>query len=226
MRLRKLLLRVRDTLHRRVSSNSRFHFIHFPKNDGNSIRAALLRSGDVSASKPYHYRYVDIADKIGRHLQFFCIIRNPWSRTTSRFKFAKQNAEKWAADDPRRLYIENAAFSDFVKDQKFFPIPEHPGQPKMGPMNSWFNQLEWIKGENGIVVCDCLRLKNLTYDLSKYFSQALPEHRRNTTKDEYDYRRIYTSTLVELVARKFKDDIDYFGFTFESAATINIAVLE
>ena len=107
----------------------KYHFVHIPKNGGNSVRAALKKRGDVSLSRPFHYRYVDIADRVGRDLTFFCIVRNPWSRTASRFAFAKQNAQNWSANDPRRIYIENATFENFVKDRKVFDIPEHPAQP-------------------------------------------------------------------------------------------------
>ena len=85
---------------------AQFHFIHIPKNAGESVRDALLLQQDVSLSEPYHYRYVDIADRVGRHLKFFAVIRNPWSRTASRYHFARQNAAHWPTNDPRRLDSE------------------------------------------------------------------------------------------------------------------------
>lgn len=199
----------------------KYHFLHIPKNGGNAVRAALKKRGDVSLSRPYHYRYIDIADKVGRNLQFFCIVRNPWSRTASRFIFGKQNARKWAADDPRKTYIEMATFEDFVKDRRLFEIPAHPGQPWMGPMNSWLNQLEWIRNEENKVVCDCLRLEHLAEDISAYFGDSIVIPRRNVTKERYDYRRMYTDELIEIVASTFEEDIRYFGFEYESSATKN-----
>jgi hypothetical protein len=205
-----------------MSRKKKYHFIHIPKNGGNSVRVALNRRRDVSATKPYHSRYIDVADKVGRHLLFFSIIRNPWSRTASRFVFAKQNSKSWPEDDPRRLYITKASFDDYVKDQQIFEIPEHPRQPWMGPMNSWFNQLEWLRDENGRVVCDCLRLEYLDHDLSAYFGENLRTSRRNVTETRYDYRRMYTDELAEIVNTTFKDDIEYFGFDFDSPATKNV----
>jgi hypothetical protein len=167
---------------------------------------------------------VDIADTVGRDLRFFCIVRNPWSRTASRFTFAKQNSKTWPADDPRRIYIEKASFENFVTDRRIFTIPEHPGQPWMGPMNSWFNQLEWVTDESKQVVCDCLRLEYLDHDLTHYFNETIRPRRKNRTKRSYDYRRMYTTELAEVVGATFIDDIEYFGFSFEGAATRNIAV--
>jgi hypothetical protein len=197
----------------------RFHFIHIPKNGGNSVRAALQRRRDVSLSRPMHFRYVDIADEVGRDLKFFCIVRNPWSRTASRFVFAKQNCRKWPEKDPRKEYIQQASFADFVRDRKIFEIPEHPGQPWMGPMNSWFDHLEWIRDERGEVVCDCLRLEFLTEDISTYFGESIDLPHRNATKTKYDYRSMYDDDLAEIVANEFREDIEYFGFSFDSAAT-------
>ncbi len=198
-----------------------YHFIHIPKNAGNSVRAALQKEGNVSMSNPLHYRYVDIVHKVGPDLKFFCVIRNPWSRTASRFKFAKQNAAKWPIDDPRRIYIQQATFSEYIMNHKIFEIPEHPGQPWMGPMNSWFNQLDWIKDESGKVMCDCLRLEHLENDLDMYFARHLDIKRRNATTQNYDYRTMYTSELIDKVADLFQEDINHFGFSFDGPATTN-----
>jgi hypothetical protein len=220
-RLRSLLKRTYRK-YRFDPARARFHFIHIPKNAGESVRDALYYQRDVSLSSPFHYRYVDIANKVGKHLRFFAVVRNPWSRTASRYHFARQNAAHWASDDPRRLYIEKATFADFVRDRRIFPIPEHPGQPWMGPLNSWFNQLDWIRDEKGEVVCDCLRMETLDSDLPAYLDRVLRIRQRNTTQLKYDFRSMYTDALADLVAEVFCDDIAYFGFTFEGAATRNV----
>jgi hypothetical protein len=89
-------------------------------------------------------------------------------------------------------------------------------------MNSWFNQLEWITDENQIVRCDCLRLENLANDLETYFGERIELPRKNTTKQRYDYRQMYTEHLINVVADTFQRDIDYFGFTFQGSATRHI----
>jgi len=201
---------------------ARFHFIHIPKNAGQTVRDALCLQRDVSLSEPFHYRYVDIADKVGRHLKFFAVVRNPWSRTASRYHFARQNAAQWPTTDPRRQFIANASFEDFVRQQRILPIPEHPGQPWMGPLSSWFNQLEWIRNERGAIVCDCLRMETLDDDLRAYLGRPIDLHRRNVTQARYDYRSMYTDELIEIVGKLFHEDIDYFGFGFESPAIRNV----
>jgi hypothetical protein len=218
----KALFRDRVRKHVFNSRTARFHFIHIPKNAGESVRSALYLERDVSFSSPFHYRYVDVADRVGRHLKFFAVIRNPWSRTASRYHFGRQNAPKWPTDDPRRVYIESASFEEFVRERKILPIPRHPDQPWMGPLSSWLNQLEWIRDESGTVVCDCLRMENLNRDLPAYLDRRVKLERSNVTKRSYDYRTMYTDELVEEVARLFRDDIEHFGFSFDGPATKNV----
>jgi hypothetical protein len=199
----------------------KYHFIHIPKNAGQSVRDALYLQPDISLSEPYHYRYVDIADTVGRDLRFFAVVRNPWSRTASRFHFGKQNAERWPADDPRRLFISKATFADFVKEQRFLPIPEHPGQPWMGPLSSWFNQLEWIRDDTGVIRCVCMRFECLNDDLRSFLGRPIELGRRNVTRNKYDYRSMYSDELAEIVANLFREDVEHFGFSFDGPATKN-----
>lgn len=199
-----------------------YHFIHIPKNGGNSIRKVLKSRGDVELSKPFHYRYMDVTGECGDDLKYFGIVRNPWARTASRYMFGKQNATRWSKHDSRRNYILNVTFEDFVRDQKIFDIPHYPGQPWMGPLSSWFNQLEWLRDDQGRVQCDCLRLEHINQDLSAYFDSQIVVPHKNETKLAYDYRELYTDDLIDKVAETFSEDIKYFGFTFDGVAIRNI----
>lgn len=200
------------------------HFIHIPKNGGQSVRRALELNRAVSLGRPFHQRYRDVAATLPDDMRYFCIVRNPWARTASRYMFGRQNAANWSEDDPRRIYILGASFDDFVRDQKVLPIPEHPGQPWMGPLSSWMNQLEWIMDEKGAIACDCLRLEHLESDISAYLNRSIHIRRRNKTRSSYDYREMFTDESAAIIGDLFKDDIDYFGFEFEGAAARNIAV--
>lgn len=201
-----------------------YHFIHIPKNGGNSIRKALKKRNDVLFTRPFHYRYIDVIDDADKPLNYFSLVRNPWARTASRYIFGRQNAAKWKPDDPRRVYILQASFEDFVRDQKIFTIPRHPEQPWMGPLSSWFNQLEWLRDKNGQPACDCLRLEYADKDLSAYFGEKIVLPRKNVSREKYSYQAMYTPQLIDMVAGLFKDDIDYFGFDFDSPASRNIVV--
>lgn len=202
---------------------STYHFIHIPKNGGMAVREALRGRG-VHLTQPFHYRYRDITQPKWMKRKYFCIVRNPWSRTASRFQYAKQQSKNWASDDPRRLYIEKATFSDYVRDRRIINTRRFPEQPWMGPMSSWLNQLEWITDSDGEVQCDCLRLEVLDDDLQEYFGERIEVQPVNRTKSSYDYRSMYTPDLVDLVSDYFSEDILHFGFDFDSPARRNIAI--
>ena len=206
------------------SNNYTHHFIHIPKNGGISIRNALKKNKSIVLGNPLHSRYKDVVSD-NFSLKYFCVIRNPWSRTVSRYLYAKQNSLIWPDNDPRKKYILKASFKDFVKDRKIFEIPDHPGKPWLGPMNSWFNQLEWITDTEKAVKCDCLRFEALGTDFDNYFNNYIDLPHANETKDKTDYRTMYDDESKEILASFFKEDIDFFGFDFESSATKNISVL-
>lgn len=203
--------------------NPAYHFIHIPKNAGSSVRRVMQQRGDVSLTAPYHYRYIDVVDRYGADLRYFAVVRNPWSRTASRYSFAIQNRDKWPASDPRRQYLATASFADFVRDQKMLS-PRNPEKPWMSPFGSWLNQLDWIVDRHGKVSCDCLRLGHLDEDLSAYFGENISIPRKNVTKSSTDYRSMYTDNLIEIVAKTFERDIEYFGFSFESDATRKVII--
>jgi hypothetical protein len=96
----------------------------------------------------------------------------------------------------------------------------------MGPLSSWFNQLEWLQDERENVACACLRLEHLDKDLPAFLQRPVALRRANATRTTYDYRSMYTDELAAIVERLFRDDIEHFGFTFDGSATRNVFVLD
>lgn len=200
----------------------KYHFIHIPKNGGMAVRKRLSERGDVYLSEDFHFRYIDCPKKNRKKLSFFCVVRNPWSRTASRFIYSRERATRWPNDDPRKSYILSVDFDQFVRDQAIFDLKAYPGMPWMGPMTSWYNQLDWIVDEHGQPVCDCLRFEKLNADLSRYFGSNIIIPNVNITETSYDYRAMYTDETNQIIRDTFAKDIQHFGFEFDSAATRGI----
>lgn len=201
---------------------STHHFIHIPKNGGMAIREYLQRRGGVGLTDPFHYRYRDLDPETLKGKLAFCLIRNPWSRTASRYHYAKQQALKWDTSDPRRQYIESIDFAAFVRDRKVVNGIKFPGKPWMGPTFAWENQIEWIVDEASIVSGVCLRFEHMDKDLSELLGENVKIEPKNVTRSTSDYKSLYTEELADLVRQHHKRDIDYFGFTFDGAATRNV----
>ncbi|MEQ1856289.1 MAG: hypothetical protein ABL963_07460 [Longimicrobiales bacterium] len=197
------------------------HFIHIPKNGGMAVRLALALKG-VALERPLHSRYVDLEPKTGR--RYFCVVRNPWSRTASRYLYTKRNAAEWPDTDPRRQYIESVTFEQYIDDRRVFPIP---GQvDRAWPLSLWIDQLDWITDRKGSVAGDCLRLEELDGDLSAYFGRHINVQRASLFRTgPYNYRSMYSARAIQAVADAFARDIDHFGFDFDRGATRNTYAL-
>ena len=198
------------------------HFIHIPKNGGRSIRDALaLRR--VALELPLHSRYIDLEAR--PDVRYFCTVRNPWSRTASRYLYTKLNSQDWQDDDPRKIYIESVSFDDYVREQRVFAIPHQPDRP--WPLSLWINQLDWITARDGRVAGDCLRLETIDEDISAYLGCRIEvPHASSTRTGTYDYGEMYTPATMRVVAETFAKDIEHFGFDFEGPATRNTYTLK
>lgn len=193
-------------------------FVGIPKNGSQSVRHAVASLKEVSLPAEMHARYRDLPIS-QRDLTCFAVVRNPWSRTVSRWQFCRAMCTKWSIDDQRRKYLETASFQDFITERPIFDIPGKPGQPWLGPLSSWFNQLEWLTDDSGSVRCTCLRFESLESDLCDFFNGRISMKHLNKTKSAKDYRSMYNSDTIDIVANFFAKDIDCFGFTFDGAAT-------
>lgn len=193
------------------------HFIHIPKNGGRAVRLALAFER-VALEMPLHARYVELTPDPG--VRYFCIVRNPWSRTASRYLHTRKNALEWPETDPRRRYIFSTTFEEYVSDQRVLADPARA--ESAWPLSLWINQLDWITDRYGNIAGDCLRLEALDEDLSAYFHRHIRVPKaRQLRAQPYDYRSMYTHRTIQRVADTFARDIEYFGFDFEGAATRN-----
>lgn len=193
------------------------HFIHIPKNCGRAVRLALTLKR-VALERPLHSRYVELQPRPER--RYFCIVRNPWSRTASRYLHVRRNAEEWPDTDPRKQYILATTFPDYIADHRPLADPARPG--KDWPLGLWIDQLEWIVDRDGRVSGDCLRFEALEQDLSAYFGRHIRIPNAPSLRSKsYDYRSMYAAQTIQMVADLFARDIEHFGFDFDGTAVRN-----
>lgn len=222
-------------------------FIHIPKNGGMTIRDRrskiykdiIIGNPENLIDKKYcdilkktmnekgfkdpgyqHARWRDFNDELTKKFKSFAVIRNPWSRTVSRYTFG-QIAGVFGKDYTFNNFIERR--HEF-KNMHFF---WHRA------VDGWYQQLDYITNEQGVIKCDILRFEHFNDDIQKYFnlSEPLDVHnlsngvRENNNKDvkvKKDYRDFYSQDTKEIVAELYKKDIETFGFTFNGTATKNI----
>ena len=131
----------------------------------------------------------------------FTIVRNPWDRVYSWYKNVMS--------DPYHG-IAKCDFTTFIKEHK----------------DSWAlkPQLYWITDYSNKIPLDLIvRFENLSQEMSqvlnklKFFNTTLPHllDSSKTSEEGKNYRDAYSSRAVEIIAERYREEIDLFGYRFE-----------
>ena len=101
-------------------------------------------------------------------------------------------------------------------------------------VRGWYPQKDHVTDEQGNIKCDVLRFEHLNDDLKEYFNLPKDQvikssnnfHRGNTdpewAKWDIDYKTLYNDTTIQIIADWYKEDIEMFGFDYDTTATKNI----
>ncbi len=215
----------------------KYLLIHIPKNGGMALRKApQLHSRLVLAnrrrlkSKAYADELLEHMTAAGFHVGYeharlrdidtsvrlgtipFAVVRNPWSRTFSRFKFYLQTE----AARRRVPELTREGFAEFLETRH-----EWGGRDYFWHRASlgWFPQVDYVLNENGDLAVDLLRQENLTEEFSKYFMVQGALEKKNISRGSGSrYQQFYDAKTIQIVADWYQDDIDFFGFDFDGMA--------
>lgn len=206
-------------------------FIHIPKNAGTSIN----QSGLVV---PVTYEFISEKQKtleessgltyqtIYKHLppsfidskilnQFnkkFAIVRNPWSKVVSMYNYMDKLRARLPSDHPSNY--KKISFQEFLERRHNWVMS--PFFYREFPYDHWARQSFWLA--EGL---DILRYENLNCDLSNYLGERIFLPHINVGTYSEDYRNYYDEESYKAVFDWYKEDIDRWGFTFDSGATRN-----
>jgi chondroitin 4-sulfotransferase 11 len=181
-----------------VSHKDRLVFIHIPKTGGTSISLALnLRP----SPQRRHLGYKNLKNKHKKDISkyfSFAFVRNPWDRVVSEFFWRKSCTHL----NTKKLNLEQ--FIHKIKDM------ENP---------HLVNQHSFIIDNQGNKLVDFIgRFEFLKRDFDIACNKAnLPEKKlpcKNKTKHK-DYFEYYNSSTRKIVAEKYAEDIEYFGYEFD-----------
>ncbi|MCD1636366.1 sulfotransferase family protein [Martelella mediterranea] len=194
-------------------------FIHIPKSAGKSVRRALF------ATESYHIPAVryQAADPVCFEAYFkFSFVRNPWHRCLSAYEYLKKRCSsdmsfpdhRWAASNLTNVN----SFSDFLVSL------ENPNIRKSIKRYIHFrDQIDWISspGKKRKILVDFVgRYEEISKDYTEIcrtlgLTVHPPLPPGNSKSHDQDYRRIYTSQMVDLVQDIYRTDIETFGYEFE-----------
>ena len=215
--------------------------VHIPKNGGMAVRNAPELQGKLVLanrrrlkSKAYadglasfmserklhpgyeHARLRDIDPSVRAGTVALAVVRNPWARTFSRFKFYLQTsggagvAQHMTPDDFERFLDTRHEWGA----TEFFWHRASLG---------WYQQADYVIDESGAIAVNILRQEDLGRELAMYLETEDTLEKRNISLNAgADYRSFYSERHIGIVADWYKADIDMFGFDFDTPATRNV----
>lgn len=215
-----------------LSYRYNFLFVHIAKTGGTSVRAALapLRWRDplywpaFLCSRLSHLTGHRIASKLPRHAKViaakemlphevfeklfkFAFVRNPWDLQVSSWHHIRR-------ERPHLLQ----GIEDFPAFIRWKLDPARPYQYHID--TSIELQSDYLKDLSGKIIVDFIgHHETLQDDFNEVCRtigiapKQLPHKRQ--AKDRSDYRKYYSDEIAELVAHRFRPDIEAFGYTFD-----------
>jgi hypothetical protein len=225
---------------------ARWLFIHIPKNAGMAIRKNPELSNCLVSADPWfhfnrdytqelaaymaergehhgfqHARLRDIRADVRARLQPVAVVRNPWARVVSRYRFARTAIEIGTADDD---YVA-PTFEAFLEERHVYgnlPFYWHRA------IRGWYLQKDYVVDEAGRLGAHVLRQEDLAAEATRYFGlkRPLPVRNRSRVSSERPWRDHYDDRTRQIVADWYAEDIDFFGFDFATGATQNFHFAE
>ena len=193
----------------RKSVNGNYIFIHINKTGGTSVAEA------IGLPTKRHLQVREVISIIGenefKEAYVFSVVRNPWSKVVSHYKYRVKTNQSNMADN-------HISFKDWVKqtygDNK---NPIYYDNPRM-----FDTQSEWFKDDKGnIRVSNILKFESLNSDFLRVAKFLGIENRLphlNATKKE-PYSKFYDNQTVEIVRKWFKEDIERFNYDYGEMTT-------
>lgn len=204
-----------------LSTKKNFLFIHVPKTGGNSIGLTLEKYSDDKitdrkddnnsfdvTNKKYHTNkhsplsyYKQVLDEnIYNSLYKFCVVRNPWDRLIS-FYFSPH----W------RYYPKQYPLGKIWDEKSFINLVISQTKPLRHFICTDDNKklLEEIDY--------CIKFESLKDDLQNVLDHLGIKREKVLHKNKSkhkNYREYYNEKLKQLVAEKFHEEINFFGYKF------------
>lgn len=209
-----------------ISLEHNFLFVHIPKTGGNSVQSILSKysedqivaktkfqdgverfavqsqyAGLSKHSTLRQYRKCIQNESIFENLFKFTIVRNPWDRMISFYFSPHRNVEEWNREKFIELVAREKRLEDFISYKR-----KMPWESGANFMRKAFSTVDFV-----------IRFESLQEDFSVVLdklgisSEILPV--RNSSKRS-SVQEYYDEDLVKLVEKRFKNEIDYFGYSF------------
>lgn len=188
----------------RNGTNGKFIFVHINKTAGTSLTKAL------NLPVKRHLTVKEIIDIVGEKEFYaafkFTVVRNPWSKVVSHYKFRVKSNQTMMKDNP--ISFKNWVSLTYGQNKDSY----YYDKPKM-----FQPQLEWLKDYNGKIAVDkIIKFENLSSEFAEIALILGTEHslpHLNKT-DQDSYINYYDEESKNIISEWFREDIEYFNYKF------------
>ena len=184
-----------------ISHKHKFIFIHIPKTGGSSVEnfftSGYSEGGFESKHKTAISYESEFPDKFREYFTF-STIRNPWEKCFSHYNYR-------AGDPSQSGFSRHLLFSDWLKRKISNPLV-------------FKTQFDFLKNAYDEILLDhIMRFEKLQEDFDVVCDKIGIPHSQlphiNKTKHKH-YTEYYDDETREIVARKYAQDIEHFGYKF------------
>lgn len=190
-----------------VSHSKKIIHIHIPRTGGTSIFRAFSDywddRGDNPTAESFLERAIECRNRIGSdqyNLYYkFAFVRNPWDRMVSVYSWRKQSLGG--------LLVNDLSFHDWICNTELLDVT----------IRTTTSQLNWLCDGGGIIVDFVGKFENMIEDwenLNKILGMRRHLPHMNESNHSH-YSEYYDEETREIVANRFADDIEFFGYSFD-----------
>jgi hypothetical protein len=200
--------------------NQKLLFCHIAKNGGQTVHKAMSEIEQLEYCDK-HYSMIQLKKLINDDSLFnectkFCIIRNPWDRMVSTYFFRKNKCEEdFGPKDQWNLNFNE--WIEYIYSDTYKLLKLKHGNTLDNVIYHFGSSLNWVIDEDGkLLVNKIIMFENIDNELFEIFKtygyNKYLDHQNST--DHENYKKYYNEKSIQLVAKNFKEDIDYFGYIF------------
>jgi len=204
----------------------------------NGITFPTFDPNEDLKERSYHFPVSKIRKEVLEQGTLFSIVRNPWQRLHSQWRFANNFWDGLVAE-------HNPLLEKMGREQGFNPkalgllLPEkwedwsfetfwnwrhYQIEPAIFAYSilSFFPQAEYLRMEDGSVGGIHVDFNNMEKGLTQVLHTDIVLPQLNVTETRRDIRQDFSDKLIQEVADFFEADINHWGFDFDTGATKNV----
>lgn len=213
-----------------LHKNEKFIYIHIQKTAGTSLENILINNYSSSLTTHWHGRHghassgiKEIGQKEWNNHYSFAFVRNPWDRMVSWYSMIQEAKKKLAPNEQFKSSLWNSVIDNSYDFDSFLVNCTNIIQDRRSSKSFAFNQVDYISDSKGKVIVSFVgRFENLSDDMRNILKQLnldkeikiLPK--LNTSQHEH-YSNYYTDKTKDLIAKRFKRDIEAFDYCFSKS---------